>query len=382
MNKKPDIASKKICLMLLSSVFVDRGVERIILWLHQYLPRDIYDVQIVALRNNVPFAERLKQKGQDIFHVIGMRSPLDFGALIKFCKFVRKFKPDVVHIHHFRTAVLCRPILKMCRVPVILYSVHNQWGGRLHYSLDRWTTRYGDATIPFSLAVKKFLLEEEKLSPEKITDPVYIGINIEKFKIEDKAENNKVRKDLGLDPSDNMIGFVGALSEQKGLTYLIDAVDDLHHDFPNLRCLLIGEGEQEKYLKAKVHNLGLQEHVLFLGQRYDIPELLHVMDVFVLPSLWEGLPQVVLEAMAARCPVLATAVDGTPEIITDGVNGLLVPSKDSQAIAGGIRLLLENNELRTKLAESGYKTVCDRFSVKRMVSDFDNLYKQYLYAKQ
>jgi len=190
MNRKPDITSKKIRLMLLSSVFVDRGVERIVLWLHQYLPQDVYDIHIVALRDNAPYACRLKNAGQDIVHVVGMQNHLDFGALLKFYSLVRKLKPDVVHIHHFRTAVLCRPILKMCRVPVILYSVHNQWGGRLHYFLDRWTTRFGDATIPFSLAVKKFLLDEEKLSPAKITDPVYIGINIDRFKIKDKTGNN------------------------------------------------------------------------------------------------------------------------------------------------------------------------------------------------
>jgi len=127
-------------------------------------------------------------------------------------------------------------------------------------------------------------------------------------------------------------------------------------------------------------DLGLQNHVFFLGQRYDIPVLLNLMDVFVLPSLWEGPPQVVLEAMAARCAVLATAVDGTPEIITHSVDGWLVPPCDSNALTGSLKNLLNNAELRLHLAENGYETVCRRFSVARMVSDFDKIYKHYLLA--
>lgn len=382
MNSKPDIASKTIRLMLLSSVFLDRGVERIILWLHQHLPRNIYDVQIVALRDNVPFAKRLKQEGQDIVRVMGMRHALDFCALIKFCKFVRKFNPDVVHIHHYRTAVLCRPILMMCKVPVILYSVHNQWGGKIHYAIDRWTTGFGDATIPFSKAVKSFLIDEERIDPAKVTDPIYIGIDIERFRVKDQALLESKRKELRLAKDDKVIGFVGALSEQKGLTYLIDALSALCINHNKIKCILIGEGDQEKDLKEKAVSLGIKDWILFLGQRYDIPALLNIMDVFVLPSLWEGLPQVVLEAMGARCPVLATAVDGTPEIITHGVDGWLIPPQDSNALRDSLVKLLENKELRKNLASRGYETVCKRFSVKRMVSDFDNLYKQYLYTKQ
>ena len=381
MNKKPDIASKKIRLMLLSSVFVDRGAERIMLWLEKHLTERGYDVKLACLRKLAPFAERLRDMvGPDV-RVLGMRHLFDIPAVFRLYKLLRDFKPDVLHIHSYRAAIWGRPLGRMAGVPVIIYSVHNKWGGKIHSMLDRWTSRYGDAVIPFSRAVKKTLIEESRINPDKVKNPVYIGIDIDRFRVDDKAKIGKAREELGLNEVNEVIGFVGALSEQKGLIYLVDAVDNLHHEFPNLRCLLIGEGEQEGHLKTKVNKLGLQEHVLFLGQRYDIPELLYVMDVFVLPSLWEGLPQVVLEAMAARCPVLATAVDGTPEIITHGVDGWLIPPQDSSVLRDSLVKLLENEELRKNLANRGYETVCERFSVKRMVSEFDNLYKQYLYAK-
>ncbi len=381
-NMSEPIDKRKIRLLLLSSVFVDRGAERIMLWLEKYLTERGYDVKLACLRELAPFAGRLEGMGGPEVHVLGMRHLFDVIALFRLFNFFKSFKPDILHIHSFRSAVVGRPIGRLAGVPVIIYSVHNRWGGSTHYALDRWTTRFSDATIPFSLAVKKFLIDEEKLDPDKVKDPVYIGIDIDKFKVDDKSTLGKTREEFGLNDGNKVIGFVGALSEQKGLTYLVDAVDSLRHEFPNLRCLLIGEGEQERHLKAKINKLGLQDYVLFLGQRYDIPVLLNLMDIFILPSLWEGLPQVVLEAMAARCPVIATTVDGTPEIITHGVNGWLIPPKDSKALSDSLKMLLNDSELRANLENRGYETVCERFSVKRMVSDFDNLYKQYLHAAQ
>jgi glycosyltransferase involved in cell wall biosynthesis len=381
-NMNEPKGERRIKLLLLSSVFVDRGAERIMLWLEKNLTERGYDVKIACLRHLAPFALRLRNIGGPNVYVLGMRHLFDIFAVIRLYKLLRELKPDILHIHSYRAAIWGRPLGRLAGVPVIIYSVHNKWGGKLHSLLDRWTSRYGDVVIPFSIAVKKALIEGSRINPSKVSVPVYIGVDIEKFTVLSESDIQRVRKELKIKEPDSVIGFVGALSEQKGLIYLVDAVDSLRHEFPNLRCLLIGEGEQERHLKAKVNELGLHEHVLFLGQRYDIPELLSLMDIFVLPSLWEGLPQVILEAMAARCPVLATAVDGTPEIITHGVDGWLIPPHDRSALRDSLVKLLKNEELRKNLANRGYETVCERFSVKRMVSEFDNLYKRYLYAKQ
>src|SRR3990170_7315000 len=146
-----------IRVQLLSSVFVDRGVERIMLWLQQRLPPDRYQVRIASLRSLAPFADRLKASGQDSIDVIGMRHQLDVPALFRLYRYLRRVQPDVLHIHSLRAAIWGRPIARLARVPVILYSVHNKWGGAAHFLLDRWSSRYGDAVIPFSLAVKQHL---------------------------------------------------------------------------------------------------------------------------------------------------------------------------------------------------------------------------------
>lgn len=351
------------------------------LWLHQGLPKDRYEGQIACLRNLAPFAERLRASGQNIVDVIGMRHQLDVFALIRLYRYLRRARPDILHIHSLRAAIWGRPIGRLARVPIILYSVHNKWGGWLHHILDRWSSSYGDAVIPFSLAVKKYLVNEVRLDPLRVTDPVYIGIDTDRFRTQGPLEVDQARKALGIGSADLVVGFVGALSEQKGLIYLFQALDTLRSEFPQLRCLIVGEGPQEQDLKRYVREQGLENIVLFLGQRYDVDLLLHVMDVFVLPSLWEGLPQVVLEAMAAGRPVVATAVDGTPEIIQDGSTGLLVPPADPYALSSAVKRLLRDRRLRKKLGERGQDHVVRNFDMKIMITNFEKVYRRFMEEK-
>jgi glycosyltransferase involved in cell wall biosynthesis len=372
---------RKIRILQLSSVFVDRGVERIILWLNNYLPKPDYEVHIAALRNHVPLARRMQEKGSGIVDVMGMRNSLDLLALIRFYQYIKNLQPDIVHIHHFRTAVLCRPLLKLARVPVVIYSVHNRWGSKIHFVLDRWTTRFSDATVPFSLSVKRFLLEEEKLNPAFVLDPIYIGIDAQKFSRDYPDEIANVKKELNFTDDEKIIGFVGALAPQKGLVYLIEAVEKLRDAYPKIKCLLIGEGEQEAFLKEMIRQKQLQNQFIFLGQRYDIPVLLKIIDVFVLPSLWEGLPQVVLEAMAAGCPVVATNVCGTPEIIENGTNGLLVPPENARFLAEAITKILNDQTFRQKLIQNAHRTIDAKFNVSQMVANFSELYEKLLKEK-
>ena len=369
-----------IRVQLLSSVFVDRGVERIMLWLQQRLPPDRYQVRIASLRSLAPFADRLKASGQDSIDVIGMRHQLDVPALFRLYRYLRRVQPDVLHIHSLRAAIWGRPIARLARVPVILYSVHNKWGGAAHHALDRWSSACGDAVIPFSLAVRRYLLDEVGLDPARVAAPVYIGIDLDRFQPLPPAQLAPARQALGIAPGDRVLGFVGALFEQKGLAYLIEVLATLRLDpaHRHLKCLLIGQGPLEPRLRSQADRLGLRDAVLFLGQRDDVPLLLQLMDVFVLPSLWEGLPQVVLEALASGAPVVATAVDGTPEIITHGVDGWLVPPGDVAALGESLRLLLSDGALRSRLAHNGRCTAATRFSVQRMVENFDCLYQQYL----
>jgi glycosyltransferase involved in cell wall biosynthesis len=373
--------NRKIRLLLVSSVFVDRGVERIIIFLYNLLPKDLYEINIVCLRSLAPYADYLNRNTDIKVDVIGMKNNLDIFALMRFYKYMRNVKPDIVNFHSFRAALWGRLIAKSAHVPVILYSVHNKWGGEFHRMLDNVMSRFNNAIVPFSFAVKRFITDEEKIQDKYVEDPIYIGIDIDKFSHVDENKLLMLRREIGVEEDQNIIGFIGNVSEQKGLIYLIESVRKLTVQMPDLCCLIIGIGPEEHNLKSRVAEYGLDTNFRFLGQRYDTPDLLHVMNLFVLPSLWEGLPQVVIEAMAASCPVIATSVDGTPEIITHRENGWLVPPANTEGLTKAIKTLLSDDDLRAALAKNGYETVKEKFSVSAMVKNYDRLYQKYLVSQ-
>lgn len=369
---------KRIKLLLITSVFVDRGVERIVTFLYEFLPKDVYEVRIVCLRSLSPYADYLNKNTDIRVDVIGMKNNFDFIALFRFYKYIKELKPDIMNFHSFRAAIWGRLLARIAKVPVVLYSVHNKWGGTVHYFLDRILSRFTDAIIPFSMAVKDYLLYEEKIPAKFVKDPIYIGIDIKKFRDINEDDIKLLRQEFGIKEGQNIVGFVGSIAKQKGLIYLIESFKKLSITFPDLCCLIIGTGPEEDALKKMIVKYKLENNFKFLGQRYDIYNLLHVMKIFVLPSLWEGLPQVVIEALAASCPVIATNVDGTPEIITHKKDGWLVPPENVEELSKAIELLLSDEELRKELAENGFKTARDKFSVEAMVRNYNNLYQSYL----
>ncbi len=379
--QNPIIKKSKTKLLLISSVFVDRGVERIITYLYKYLPEDIYEIKILCLRNLSPYADYLNENTDINVDRVGMKNNFDIIALFRFYKYMVKFKPDVINFHSFRAALWGGILAKHAKVPVVLYSVHNKWGGALHRFLDRSTARFTDAIVPFSLAVRNYLIKEENIPEKHIEKPIYIGIDINKFSDVNKDEIESLRKELGIREGQNVIGYVGSLSEQKGLKDLIESLKHLNKNISDICCLIIGDGPEEDSLKKLISEYNLESNFKFLGQRYDIPNLLHVMKVFVLPSLWEGLPQVVIEAMAASCPVIATNVDGTPEIITHKKNGWLISPTNPEEIEIALRTMLTDNNLRKELAENGYSTAKDKFNIETMADNYHNLYQKYIHRK-
>jgi len=352
------------------------------MYLYNFLSKDTYEVKILCLRNLSPFADYLNKNTDIKVDVIGMKNNYHFFALYKFYKYIKLLQPDIINFHSFRAALWGRLLAKLAKVPVVLYSVHNKWGGVIHRFLDNKMSGFTNAIIPFSIAVRKYLIENEKIDEKYIEKPIYIGIDIKKFSSTRRDEIELLMKDLGIKENQNILGFVGNISEQKGLIYLIEAVKELKSSFSDLCCLLIGNGPEEDNLKAKISEYKLEKNFRFLGQRYDIQNLLKVMKIFVLPSLWEGLPQVVIEAMAASCPVIATNVDGTPEIITHKKDGWLIQSANVKELTESIRTLLGDDALREELAKNGFETVKDKFNIKTMVDNYNNLYQTYLNRRQ
>jgi len=250
---------------------------------------------------------------------------------------------------------------------------------------DRWISRLQMAQRMVAVAesVRRYCIEREGLRSDRVIT-VPNGLDLEEWPVGQEAEQlrRRVRDALGLAPEEIAIATVARLVPQKGHLDLLDAIPKVVRARPAARFLWIGDGDLRSDLEQAVRDANLGEHVRFLGARSDVLELLQACDLFVLPSLWEGMPNSVLEAMAASLPVVATCVDGTPEAVVDGETGWLVPPSDPDALADGILDALENPVESRKMGEQGRRRVERDFSLERYVDGFVRVYDDLVRRRQ
>ncbi len=189
-------------------------------------------------------------------------------------------------------------------------------------------------------------------------------------------DRKAIRSELGLSPEHQVFAVVATFKKQKGHRYLIEATAAVISQFPDIRLLLIGDGELRDELKAQTQALSLNEHVHFLGLRTDVPKLLGASDYFVLPSLWEGLPVSLIEAMAAGIPVIATQVSGTKDVMIHNQTGLLVPPGEIEALKDAMQQFLTHPEQAKKMGEAARNRVAENFSAEQQADAYLSLYQQ------
>jgi len=212
------------------------------------------------------------------------------------------------------------------------------------------------------------------------TTVIHSGVDLEQFSKGAKQRTRK-REELGI-PSDSLvIGYVGWLIPIKGVTHLVSAMAKVAEKYPKSLLVLVGKGDdkgdEEIKLKEQVEKAGLEKKVRFLGWRSDVDEIMGCFDIFVLPSLNEGMGRVLVEAMAAGLPIVASRVGGIPDLVKDGKNGLLVPPEDASALERAITVLLKDKAQRKRMGEAG-KKMCRPYSAEAMVEQIDALYRDLL----
>jgi glycosyltransferase involved in cell wall biosynthesis len=211
--------------------------------------------------------------------------------------------------------------------------------------------------------------------PEEKISVIDNGIVLERFA--KLVETNKMKSELGFDRKIRIIGTIGSLGIEKGHIYLLEAAKQILDTVKDLRFLIIGDGRLRKQLEEKSEELGIKEHVIFLGQRKDIPELLMAMDMFVLPSIKEGLPMALLEAMAAKRPIIASRVGAIQRVIMENKDtGILVEPKDVPGLRDAIVNLLNDPGRMNLLAREGFNRVCMDFSSDEMGKNYLRLYNE------
>jgi glycosyltransferase involved in cell wall biosynthesis len=330
---------------------------------------------VVGLKPPGHYAQRLAKDGVKTWSLdlVGWPAPSHAAALERI---IKQARPDIVHALMYQAIQLCRFVKRRSPAPFLLVSsprVNYRSRSRLSLLLDRWLRSADDLLISESETSREFLLGLG-YAPERVRT-VRNGVDLPE--IPSAAERRRARLHLGLREDEPLLLAMGRLDEQKGHSVLLEAVAGLKGSRPP-RCAVVGDGPLRDRLRRQAARLGLGKAVQLPGERADVRAWLHAADVFVLPSLWEGLPNALLEAMALGLPVAASRVDGVPEAVTDGVEGLLVEPGAPQALAAALDSLLADAALRRRLGEAGRTRVAADFTVPAMLAGHRTAYRDVL----
>ena len=333
------------------------------------------------------FTDILRKKGLQVYN-IDTRRTFRLDNAIKLARIIKKENINLVHSHGpLGVIILSRLAGWLAASPVVNHAHAPDFPSAnpavrwYHYLLNRITSRFFCArVIAVSEAVKKMIIKQG-VSVDKIS-VVRNGIDLDAVR-HDKKTSLEIRKSFGLNENQRIIGEIGRLCRFKGQDILIQSASGIVKKIPEAIFMIIGEdlqraGEYKKELEDLAGGLGIKQNIIFTGYREDIMDLLNSFDIFVLPSLEEGLSVAILEAMAAKKAVIATSAGGNPEIVVDGSTGTLVPSGDPDKLAEAILYHLENPEISKRMGEQGYARVKKYFSLSEMLDKVMRIYKEVL----
>lgn len=326
-----------------------------------------FDRRIVLLKERNDFADRLSAAGIPV-QPLRRRGWWDAGLLWRLWRALRAWPPDVVHSFLFLSNTVTAPVARLAGVPTLILSQRCSYEATVppHWRrIARWTHRLADRVIVNSRAA----LEEERRAGVPLDTLIYVPNGV------DVPEGGPpARAALGL-PEGPLVVAVGQLEEIKGHRYLVEAWPEVVRAHPTARLVLVGDGPRRLALHEQARGLGVDDSVLFPGFRPDGRRYAAAADVVVQPSLTEGMPNAVLEAMAAGRAVVATRVGGVPELITDGETGLLVRAGDALALSAAITALLQDGDRRTRLGRAAARHVMADFSLRSVSVRAQDLYE-------
>jgi len=349
------------------------GAERLVVSAARGLSAPRFEHAICCLAERGPLAAEAEAAAVPVFCVgefPGLRHPFAFGRLIRI---IRAFRPTIVHTHLQSASLFGRLAARLARVPVVIATEHNVYVGkaRRYVLVERLLARMTDATIAVSGPVRQFLSAQLGVPPSTIR-VIHNGVALGAPTPRGLAE---LRARLATDGAVAIrLGTVASLTAKKGHEVLLRAVARLRGNGIVCSLVVAGEGPDRGQLESLSDQLGISTHVHFLGYVAHPADVLGAIDVFVLPSLIEGLPLALLEAMYAGRACVATAVGGVPEVIKPGDNGLLVPPGDEVALAEAISVLVRSVDLRRRLGAAARQSIEDGFTEAAYLESLKALY--------
>lgn len=345
----------KVTYKVLQVAAVDATVKKLLMPLIRYMSSDGFDIHIAC--SNGQYVSEILAEGYNV-HTMEVKrgiSPLsNLKSLWRLYRLMKKERFDIVHVHTPVAAALGRIAAWAARVPVIIYTAHGfyfhermaSWLRRLMIWIEWCLCHFCDLVLTQSNEDAQTAINEHICSNEKV---IWIGNGVNTNQFGKNTAYEDIRSNLGLSSDDKVIGYVGRIVNEKGVVELITAMKYVIEAVPEAKLVMVGDtldSDRDKNIKVAIRNLlsenNLSSHVIFTGFREDIPAVMNMIDLFVLPSYREGMPRSVLEAMASGKPVVATNIRGSREEVVPDVTGLLVPPGDVKALAGAIIKILEN----------------------------------------
>ncbi len=306
----------------------------------------------------------------------------DFKAFLSIFRLIRRGKYHIVHTHSSKPGAIGTIAAWLNKTPVIIHTLHgfpfNEFMGRftnkIYTLLEKFWFYFCDKIITVSQLNKEKAIKIKLATREKLIN-IYSGIDMDQF---DKISSGDLKKELGLPDNYKLIGSVGRLSHQKDPICFIKSIPLVLKKIKKIHFVLTGDGPLREILEKFIIQYKLSEHVSLIGNRDDIPNVLKSLDVFVLSSLYEGLGRSLTEAMYCKLPIVATEVEGVPELINHMKTGYLVQPRDHYEIAKGLLFCLRNNTHAKSMACNAHKLVKNKFHVLKMIDRIDSLYQAYI----
>ncbi|ACB85948.1 glycosyltransferase [Natranaerobius thermophilus] len=364
---------------------------------------DDHDIELVSLMEG-PLTQDARERGLPI-KVIPMKGMLDFRVISPLIRYLAERKPDILHTHGVRANFIGRLTYKFMLSdlkPVMFTTVHSSIYHDYTNSWKRFIYPFMEKSL--RAVVHRFIAVSDGLYQELLQDGIEEdrlalvpnGIYTEKFSPDTNSDSDPttLKEELGIPEEATVILTVGRLVPVKGQDYLLEAFKDLLEDLTEEEdigtysqeklpyLVIVGDGPLGDSLSSKAKSLGIEEKVIFTGFRRDIPAFFQMADIFTLPSLMEGMPIILLEAMAARLPLVASRVGGVSEVVNEGETGLMVPSKDPKTLAEALKRLWQSPDLCRKLGGQAGERVERDHHFSRVVTETLKLYQKTVNSKR
>jgi glycosyltransferase involved in cell wall biosynthesis len=348
------------------------GVKRLFAWMIPRFDRERYNVSLVSLRKKDLSEETLESFGIDITYL--HKSKFDPATLPALLKVIDRKKIDILHLHGYGATTFGRVAGAMRRLPTIVHEHANltdtPWFQKIADTVLEPVT---DIAIAVSQSTAEFVIKARQIPATKVK-VVYLGVPLEEFsRPRSDDEVRSARAELGIAPDDFAIGTVTRLHDSKGNSYLVDAARLVLNERPHTRFFIVGEGPLREALEQQARALNLGNRFAFAGFAKDVPRVVSAFDISVFPSLWEGTPLTVFEALAMGKAIVATDADGLVDVLTNERDAIIVPKRNVRALADGLIRVIDEPRTRERLRAAAYETG-KKYDIAAFVRKMEQLY--------